>query len=195
MYVDQETDLSGMSEGDALVTDQPNIVIGVRTADCVPVLCFDPEKNVCAAIHAGHKGTLEGIVQNTFSLMQRLFTCRPEDAVLAIGPAICLGHYEVGPEVIADFKKKFGERFVCQEFKTARPHLDVRGTIQLILEDLGVLSSNIDTLDLCTFERDDLFYSYRRDGNDVGRPFDSAQNQTVQGLAQGRQFNFVGMVE
>jgi len=176
MYVDQETDLSSMQEGDALITDQPNVIIGVRTADCVPVLCFDPEKNVCAAIHAGSKGTLDGVVQNAFSLMQRLFSCRSEDVLVAIGPAICLEHYEVGPEIIAAFRQKYGERFVFEESEAARPHLDVRSTIQLILEDLGVAASNIDTLDLCTFERDDLFYSFRRGD-------------------QGRQFNFVGMRE
>lgn len=176
-YVDQETGLDALHEGDALITDQSNILLGVRTADCVPVLCYDSYKNVVAAIHAGYKGTLDGVIQNTFELMERLFSCRTSDFVVGIGPAICLAHYEVGPEVIDAFKRKYGERLVCEEFENERPHLDVRSTVALILKDLGVDPQNIDDVGLCTFEREDLFYSYRRDGND-----------------EGRQFNYIGML-
>lgn len=173
--VDKNSLCHQLSEGDALVTDRSEIVLGVRTADCVPVLCYDPIKKVVAAIHAGYKGTLRGIVQNTFETMQRLYACCPQDFFVAVGPAVCMLHYEVSPEIMVAFKQKYGKRFMCKEVAGERPHLDVRGTVQMILKDLGVLSSNIDTLDLCTFERDDLFYSYRREGE------------------VGRQFNFIGM--
>jgi YfiH family protein len=175
-YVDQETELDDLHEGDALVTDQPNVIVGVRTADCVPILCHDPVKNVVAAIHAGYKGVLESVVQKTFEMMQRLFACRAQDIVVGIGPAICLEHYEVGFDVIEAFRKLYGDRFICEEYEDARPHLDVRATIAFILSDLGVDEKNVDGVGLCTFEREDLFCSYRRDGG------------------EGRQFNYIGML-
>src|SRR6202011_5799370 len=95
------------SKGDAIATKTPGLLLGVRTADCAPVLVVDPQKRVVAAIHAGWRGTLQRIVTKAIGQMQMQFGCRPQDLLAAIGPAIGGCCYEVGAEVAAAFTTQF----------------------------------------------------------------------------------------
>lgn len=169
--VDDKTDLSRVIEGDAVVTNQKGIVIGVRTADCLPLLVYDPVKNVIAAIHAGWRGFLAGVIENTFQILKQKYGCEFSDLEIALGPCISVKNFEVGDEVRAEFHAKFGEKFV-----SVGSHLDLVATAKNICENLGCDPKKIFSLDLCTFEHKDLFYSYRREPG------------------PGRQFNFIGLL-
>ena len=91
---------SEISDTDALVTDKPGICLCVQTADCVPVLLFDPGKKVIAAVHAGWRGTVAKIVANSVHVMKEKYGCDPKTILVAIGPSIGPEVYEVGDEVV-----------------------------------------------------------------------------------------------
>jgi YfiH family protein len=176
VVVDKNADLKALPEGDALVTDRPGIVIGVKTADCLPILVYERKARVVAAIHAGWRGLAACIVQHTLEEMLRRFGCRIEFMEFAFGPCISEVHYEVGEEVIEKFREVFGVRFSYKQKPGAKPHLDLVGTARMNCEDVGFYHRNLAEVGLCTFERADLFHSHRRKAG------------------EGRQFNFIGMV-
>ena len=99
-----------LGQGDALVTGTPGIIVGVRTADCVPVLLVDPVRRVVAAVHAGWRGTVQHIVTKTVGKMRSEHQVLPSDLLAVIGPCIGECCYEVGPEVSAQFGTLFPER-------------------------------------------------------------------------------------
>ncbi len=101
-------------QGDALITDEPGILLAVRTADCVPILLTDTIRRAVAAIHAGWKGMLGGIVEKTAGEMRRQFDSRPCDLFAAVGPSIGVCCYEVGEDLAEHFRGGFagGENFV-----------------------------------------------------------------------------------
>lgn len=89
---------------DAFVTNLPSVAIGVRTADCIPVLLYEPEKRVVAAIHAGWKGTVMHISQKAINVMMQRFSCSPANLHAVIGPGIGPDSFQVGEEVAEYFK-------------------------------------------------------------------------------------------
>lgn len=95
--------------GDALVTREPGLLLGVQTADCVPILLADPRRRVVAAVHAGWRGTLKRIVTKTLGRMRMLHGTKPADVLAALGPGIGACCYEVGPEVVQAFAGQFAE--------------------------------------------------------------------------------------
>ena len=95
---------------DALVSDRSNILLAVKTADCVPILIGDPRTGACAAVHAGWRGTLAAIVIHALQRLAREYDTRPADVRVAIGPAAGACCYEVGSEVIDAFKARFPDR-------------------------------------------------------------------------------------
>ncbi len=145
-------------EGDALVTAQAGILVGVRTADCVPVLIADPVRRVVAAVHAGWRGAAAGITRKAIETMRSKFGSEPGDLVAAIGPAIGPCCYEVGPEVSERFAPLFPERADLNG--RARIDLSEANRRQMIAE--GVLETHIATGAPCTFCTPTL-HSYRRD--------------------------------
>lgn len=163
-----------VGEGDALITKTPGILIGVKTADCLSLLACDPIKKVVAAIHAGWQGTLKGVIQNTIQKMQAQFSCASQNLYLALGPCLRVQSFEVGIEVIADFRKKY-DKLVVIDTSYPKPHLDLAATAKNILESLGCLSQNIFDCNEDTFSQPENFFSFRR------------------GDKTARQFNFVGM--
>jgi YfiH family protein len=174
VVVDEDTELSQLVPADAMVTSRADVIIGVRTADCLPLLVYDPRQNVVAAIHAGYRGLLGGIIQNTLVLMQRGYGCELTDLKFVLGPAICVRHYEVGTEVIDEFRKTYGQGFLFRTDLGVKPHLDIVGTSLQILLAHGVHESNVHIPGWCTFEDEQNFHSYRRSPG------------------SGRQFNFIG---
>jgi len=86
-----------IADTDALISNEPGLFVCVQTADCVPILLFDPEQKVVAAIHAGWRGTVSKIVEKTVRQMTEIFGCDPSDIVAGIGPSIHIHAYEVGP--------------------------------------------------------------------------------------------------
>lgn len=181
--------------GDASITRAPGILLGIQTADCVPILLVDTQRRVIAAIHAGWRGTLKRIVMKTLGRMQMAFGTEPGDVLAAIGPAIGGCCYEVGPEVAQAFAGQFFE--ARQWFEgpfgqlaagdtpnplqwltmvppghqppAPRVNLDLRAANRWQLLEAGLSGENIFVSDLCTSCRTDLLFSYRRQGNLSGR--------------------------
>lgn len=181
--------------GDALATRARGLLLGVQTADCVPILLADTRTRAVAAVHAGWRGTLARIAAKTIGRMQMEFGTRPRDVVAAIGPAIGRCCYEVGPEVAQAFAAQFsnarewfegpfdqvatGEEPLALPWLSMMPpghtpppprvHLDLQSANRRQLLDAGVPKENIAVSDLCTSCRTDLLFSYRREGAKTGR--------------------------
>ncbi len=155
---------------DAIVTNQPGVLVAVETADCVPILLLDASRGVYAAVHAGWRGTVGGIVTKTVKVMQDRFGCHLRSIRAAIGPSIGVCCYEVNGTVLAPLKRGFSYwADVVENVKGTKAHLDLRGFNRRQLEEAGIGSDRIETVNLCTACQPDLFYSYRRDGAKTGR--------------------------
>ncbi len=152
---------------DAAVSDREDVVLTVRTADCVPVLLFCPQPRAAGIVHAGWRGTLAGAVTSAVSSMQEHYGCRPEDILAAIGPCIQPCCYEVGAEVYEPFMERFGSEVVSM-VGSAR-HVHLAATNRLWLVQCGLAVENIETIEFCTCCRQDTFFSYRREGKTAGR--------------------------
>ncbi|MBI3356621.1 MAG: peptidoglycan editing factor PgeF [Nitrospirae bacterium] len=154
---------------DALVTDQPGIMIAVRTADCVPVLVYDPKRRVVAAIHAGWRGAVAGIVPKTFALMESRFGSAPEDLRVSIGPSAGGCCYEVDEPVLDRLRREFSAwEKVIRGQRRGKAHLDLKALIRKQAQTAGTSPKSITAVNLCTICHDDLFFSYRREGRVIG---------------------------
>lgn len=184
--------------GDALLTDQPGIVLSVRTADCLPILLVDAQRRAIGAVHAGWRGGLQRIVEKTVGVMRATFGTDPRRVLAAVGPGIRACCYEVGEEVVAAYCGRFthGEQFfrpIAPDRSSCAlanrypllflsPHppghapqpgpaacLDLAGVVVAQLRAAGLPASNIAACDDCTSCRTDLFFSHRKEGGRTGR--------------------------
>lgn len=154
---------------DALITNVPNQCIGVSTADCVPILIYDPAKQAIGTAHSGWRGTCSRIVKKTVQGMVENFQSNPADLIVAIGPSISPDVYEVGDELIDHFQK---ENFDIEKifFKQGEKyHLDLWEANKLTLMEVGVLEENIEISGYCTYTEHQRFFSARRLGIKSGR--------------------------
>jgi YfiH family protein len=183
--------LADPSHGDASITNIPDLLLSVQTADCVPVLLVDPKKRAVAAIHAGWRGTLARIVEKSVGRMQQEYGSKPSDLLAAIGPSIGPCCYEVGVELVSKFAAQFadaseyfdeprtGDEPNPIQWLTMKPpghqpppknvHLDLRKANVSQLKSVGVRAANIYVSDLCTACNTELLFSYRRAGPLSGR--------------------------
>ena len=161
---------------DAFVTNLLGVAIGVRTADCVPVLLYDPVKRVVAAVHAGWKGTVLQISQKVLEVMALKYGTVFSDIKAVIGPAIGPDSFQVGLEVAEKFKAAGFPMDDIWTFRGAgdgRPmtgghHIDLFKANRWLLEQAGLLPENIQVFDIDTFT-DNSFFSARRGGAKCGR--------------------------
>lgn len=152
-------------QADAMITAVPGIAIGVETADCVPVLLFDPVKPAVAAVHAGWRSTVKKIVQKAVHRMYEEFGSEPTRMIAAIGPAIGPECYEVDEPVMGPVREAFSFwKEVATPRKNDRWSLDLAKANKLELMQLGLAERNVHMLGLCTSCRGDLFYSFRAEG-------------------------------
>ncbi|WP_237724829.1 peptidoglycan editing factor PgeF [Deinococcus alpinitundrae] len=145
---------------DAQVTDRPGRLLGILTADCLPILLEDAEAGVIGAAHAGWKGTLERVAERTVAAMQRL-GARPERIRAAVGPGISAARYQVGVDVAGQFAAAGLGAHVREQ------QLDLAGANKQVLLDAGVPDAHVWLSGRCTFEPE--FYSHRRDAGRTGR--------------------------
>jgi YfiH family protein len=183
------------SQGDAILCGQAGRLLGIQTADCVPILLADPRHRIVAAVHAGWHGTLARVAAKTIGRMRLEFGTRAEDVIAALGPAIGPCCYEVGPEVAQAFSGQFAqaaewfegpfERMAAGEEPNPLPwltmmppghepppervQLDLRAANRWQLVDAGLRPRNVAVSTLCTGCRTDLFFSYRKEGVSTGR--------------------------
>lgn len=159
-----------LEETDALVTNQPGICLCVQTADCVPILLFDPKQKVVAAIHAGWRGTVKKITAETVQKMVNSFLSHPKDIVAVVGPSIGPEVYEVGEEVVeAVWKTVPNAEKTLQKNSSGRFHFNLWEANRQILLHCGLLPENVQVSGECTFQLDKKYYSARRDGIVTGR--------------------------
>jgi YfiH family protein len=162
-------------EGDGLMTDVPGVMLGIQTADCVPVLVADVEKRVIAAFHAGWRGTVARIVERGIGQMQLEYGSHPEDLVAAIGPSIGACCYAVGEEVWSGFGAQFG--YAEELFRTkdeGKMHLDLWEANRRQLLDAGLPAERITVIGECTAcarnERGERkYFSHRAEHGFTGR--------------------------
>jgi hypothetical protein len=174
--------------GDGLITNTPGVLLGIKVADCYPVIVVDRKKKAVGVFHAGWRGTLQRIVEKGIGEMRLQFGCRLEDMVAVIGPGIGACCYEIGEEVETEFESQFAyskelfeDVFDSWSLKTKYPmlflnqrapghgepalsrHLDLVKANWCQLLDAGLPEENISAMDLCTACRTDLFFSYRKE--------------------------------
>ena len=171
VVVTSENITGTIDDTDALITTERGLFICVQTADCVPILLFDPVKKVVAAIHAGWKGTISKIAKKTVQQMTENFGCNPADIMAGIGPSIHLHAYEVGPEVVEAVEASFSNSpaLLKPSMNEGKAYFDLWEANQTVLMESGIQEENIELMGLCSFEQSELFYSARRDGTDTGR--------------------------
>jgi polyphenol oxidase len=147
-----------LGQGDALVTATPGDRIGIRTADCVPILMADPVKRVVGAVHAGWRGTVAEIARRSVERMVDTFDTKAGDIRAAIGPCIAQCCFEVGPEVA----ERFG-------LPAERTRIDLVEANRRHLLAAGLAEQNVDISGLCTACDAERFHSFRRDKEASGR--------------------------
>lgn len=160
--------MANYPDTDALVTDRGGGMIGIRTADCVPVLLYDTTHGVVAAVHAGWRGTVAGITGKTIEVMKTEFGCCPQDIHAIIGPSISPEVFEVGDEVVEQFVRAgFPEEIVLHAYP--KPHINLWRANEWLLTEAGVPAGQIEVSGLCTYTNIDRFFSARQEGIGTGR--------------------------
>jgi YfiH family protein len=159
-------------EYDAMITDAPDIILGIRTADCIPIFVVDQKRKVIAAVHAGRQGTALHITTKVLKKIKEEFGCLPEDLIIALGPSIGPCCYEIDEKAFLSEWEPFstskgGERWM----------VDIAGINMSQMRDEGIKEEQIFLIDLCTSCHTDLFFSYRKEGR------------------TGRQLSFIGIME
>ncbi|MDO5442538.1 MAG: peptidoglycan editing factor PgeF [Bacteroidia bacterium] len=179
VITDQDTGRDDLDGYDAFITNLRGCAIGVRTADCIPVLLYDPKHNAVAAIHSGWKGTLNRISQKTVFKMTEQFGTDPADLKAVIGPGICRACFQVGEEVVNYFKGNGIDIEPIYLWDGPKQggmkgghHLDLIEENRLLLVESGVRPDNVFVSGICTYE-DERFYSARREGRECGRIINS----------------------
>ena len=156
-------------EGDALITDQPGLALCAQTADCTPVLLYDPENAAIAAIHAGWRGVIAEVVPAAINAMTQAYGSRPEALQAVIGPAVSPENYRVGPEVLEQFETLFGPLdagLALVRDAEGGAGLNVSEGARRQLVWAGVPEGAIRWLQQCTFAHEDRFFSCRRAARD-----------------------------
>lgn len=143
---------------DGIITDDPEAALVTFYADCVPILLYDPKKQVIASVHSGWKGTVKRIGQKAVEKFKSDYHSNAEDLVAAIGPSIRLCHFEVGEDVADIFRKEFGEETVS--YFGDKPHVDLQKAVRIQLETAGI--SKIDDSEICTYCNSNLLFSHRK---------------------------------
>lgn len=154
---------------DAIVSNAPGVLAGVKTADCVSILIGDPSTGAFAAIHAGWRGTLAEVATKALKRMTAEYETKPENVRLAIGPAAQACCYEVGIDVIEAFKHSFPSQDLFKETRARHACIDLLEANRGQLVAAGVEPDRINIAPLCTMCRTDLFFSYRREKNVHGK--------------------------
>ena len=161
---------------DAFITNLPGVAIGVRTADCVPILLYDPVRRVIAAVHSGWKGTVLKISQGVIDMMEEVFGTNPEDLRAVIGPCIGPDSFQVGEEVAEKFKDAGFPMSQIWSFRgpgdgtpmSGGHHIDLFQANEWLLQERGLRPGNI-RVDAIDTYRDPTFFSARREGVQCGR--------------------------
>jgi YfiH family protein len=157
-------------DADAIVTNQRGVMIGILVADCFPVLLYDPERSVAAAVHAGWRGAASGLIGYTVAAMRKQFGSQTHRIMAAIGPGIGAHKYEVDRPVRDAFREGSGQwERIATEIRLGHWQLDLQKSCILQLEAAGVPRQQIAAVSECTCCHKETFFSFRRDQGRTGR--------------------------
>lgn len=168
-YAEEPRPLDGpVPKADIILTDNPHVTLFMRFADCVPLLFHDPRKGVIGIAHAGWMGTAKGAAEAAVKGMRERYGCKPENIVAGIGPSIGVDHYEVGEDVVSQFRAKFGEDSErILQAKDGKTHLDLWTANAIQLQRAGV--ERIQISGICTACNLDDWFSHRAEKGRTGR--------------------------
>lgn len=162
---------------DAMITNLSGIAIGVRSADCIPILLYDPVHKAAAAVHSGWRGTVARILANVIDRMSSAYGTQSSDLLAVIGPGICSDCFQVGEEVALKFKQAGFNLDAIWSFRGPKNgnsmegghHIDLKEACRQTLTECGVKEENMQISSLCTYGDNHLFYSARKEGIECGR--------------------------
>lgn len=163
----KKSDIQGY---DALITNEPNIVLTTFYADCVPIFLLDPIKKAIGNAHSGWKGTILGIGKKTILEMQKEYGTNPKDLIVGIGPSISLCCFQVDEPVVEKFKNElpFSKKYIFEDNIKGKFKIDLQNIIKESIISLGVLEENIEISKLCTLCNRHIFFSHRAMGEERG---------------------------
>jgi YfiH family protein len=149
---------------DGLITNTKNVSLVVVTADCLPILLYDPQNEAIAVAHAGSKGLLKNVIHNICNELEKNFQTDPKKLSVIIGPSIERDCYEVDRELVTKFKEQFPwfDNSFTKASKQGHVFLDLRKIALTCLLKEGILNEHVDVSAICTKHAADSFYSYRR---------------------------------
>jgi len=150
---------------DGLITNIPGVTLVTFFADCVPLYFVDPKNRAIGLSHSGWRGTVKRMGQETLFRMQEAFGTDPADVIACVGPSICQDCYEVGPEVIEQFKEAFDQCHhdrLFYEKPNGKFQLNLWEANRIVLNEAGVPENQISVTDICTYCNPDLLFSHRR---------------------------------
>lgn len=152
---------------DGIISNRSGMIFAVKTADCLPILVFDPENRVVGALHAGWRGSYRRILPKSLRRMEHEFGTRVDQVRLAFGPSARACCYEIGEEVASHFSR-YGSRALSE--RNGATYLDFTEVNMLQAESIGVLPGHMSRMDYCTVcNQDPRFYSWRRESGRTGR--------------------------
>lgn len=167
---------TGPSTGDAVITDEKGLLIGVRVADCLPVIIYDRMRSAAGIVHAGWRGTARGILRKCLIDMMDRFSSKSDDIVIALGPAIRWCCYAVGEDVLSSIEESTGPGDYIRK-DSGKEYLDIPSANKLQALSAGIPEENIWVSGDCTHCMPEKYYSYRYSGTDK------------------RQGGFIGMIK
>jgi polyphenol oxidase len=155
-------------QADAIFTNNPDLTLFMRFADCVPIMIIDPIKKVVGIIHAGWKGTVTDIVSHAITEIIKVYDVNPGDLVAGIGPSIGPDHYLVGEEVIAAVEKTFGEYSKeLLDYSNGEMHFNLWLANEYLLKKNGL--KRVESARICTACHTEDWYSHRAENGSTGR--------------------------
>jgi polyphenol oxidase len=170
-YADPGSDSSAfrMREADAIIATEPGLPVAVRVADCVPVLLAHPGSGAVAAVHAGWRGVVAGVLLAAVSELSHRTGAAAGEWIAALGPHIGPEAFEVGEEVARQIADSAGDEAGVILPRSPRPHVDLARAVRAQLVHAGLAAAHVDTVAGCTFLEPSRFFSFRRDGKRSGR--------------------------
>lgn len=147
---------------DGIITSKKRVFLCVVTADCLPIVFYDPKNQIVGALHAGYRGILSGILEKMFSIFKKL-GCLEKDIVVGVGPSIRKCCYSVNFQRIKKFEERFPDFRGIYQYREGEYYLSLENVALKVLLKLGFKKENIEVSPICTKSNVDRFYSYRGD--------------------------------
>jgi len=160
---------SGIPQSDAMITNIPGISLTVLVADCTPVLFYDKKNRVIGIAHSGRMGVVNRIVIHVIEKMAKEYGSKPESIMVGLGPTICANHYPISQDKASILRSVLSSDTLSINEVNEKVFFDLSTAIREQLLWTGIIEQNIEKINMCTYEEDELFFSERRDAAPTGR--------------------------